>query len=92
MAGQRISILTISDAGGVERQVSSRPHHLDCENMSVKTKLAAEDIARVKGYRFSARTVGISDNFIQTIKTRTLRYSRGQGTFAGYIGIYSTPI
>jgi len=47
------------------------------------------DILDVIGYRFSERAVSILNGFIQTIESRTLKYSHTTEGFADYVAKYS---
>jgi hypothetical protein len=54
-----------------------------------ETLLQSLEVLNVIGYRFSERTVGTIDNFIQTIEARKLTYSQEHGGFTDYIAKYN---
>ena len=54
-----------------------------------ETLLQSLDVLNAIGYRFSDRTVGVIENFIQTIEGRKLTYSQAPEAFADYIAKYS---
>lgn len=47
------------------------------------------EVLNVIGYRFGDRTVGVIEQFIQTIETRRLAYSQTHDAFADYIAKFS---
>lgn len=51
--------------------------------------LRSLEVLNVIGYRFSDRTVGVIESFIQTIETRKLTYTQAHEAFADYIAKYS---
>ena len=54
-----------------------------------ETLLQSLEVLNVIGYRFSDRTVGVIEGFIQTIEARKLTYSQAHEAFADYISKYS---
>jgi len=54
-----------------------------------ETLLQSLEVLNVIGYRFSDRTVGVIESFIQTIELRKLTYSQAHEAFAEYIAKYS---
>lgn len=51
--------------------------------------LQSLEVLNVVGYRFSNRTVGIIERFVQTIEGRKLTYSEVRDVFADYVAKYS---